>query len=220
MKKNKDGMEIYEIVIDEKDGDTGLLRNSFVDSPAVIYEKINFSKEEVNLNFQVDDTQQKFISVSLVADTVIPRIDEEGKEYGVVFTKDSIVDIVNQFVMNKDVDVNEVSYQHTDELIEGVFLVEHFITKKGVVESPGFKDLPDGSWVTTYHVPDTEQYNKLKADESFNGFSVEITALLMSDEIKPEITEDEVLANIKDILEMGISDEEMETLIKQQLSNI
>ena len=131
MKKNKDGMEIYEIVIDEKDGDTGLLRNSFVDSPAVIYEKINFSKEEVNLNFQVDDTQQKFISVSLVADTVIPRIDEEGKEYGVVFTKDSIVDIVNQFVMNKDVDVNEVSYQHTDELIEGVFLVEHFITKKG-----------------------------------------------------------------------------------------
>jgi hypothetical protein len=101
-----------------------------------------------------------------------------------------------------------------------VFLVEHFITKKGVVEAPGFKDLPEGSWVTCYHVPDTEQYNKLKADESFNGFSVEITALLMSAEIKPEITEDEVLANIKDILEMGISDEEMETLIKQQLSNI
>ena len=209
MENNENKMPIYQIVIDTMDSETGLLRNSFVDDPAVEYTKLDFNKELLKMG--KDDSQQKFMSVSLVADTVIPRLDGEGKLYGVVFTKESINDIVNNYMLSGN--INEVSYQHTEEIIDGVYLVEHFITKKGIVESPFFKDLPDGSWVTTYHVPDTEQYNKLKNDETFNGFSVEISALLENYNYNSISIEDK----IKSILEEDISELEMENKIKELL---
>tara|TARA_R110000765_G_scaffold84278_3_gene163165 strand:+ start:2869 stop:3525 length:657 start_codon:yes stop_codon:yes gene_type:complete len=210
--------EIYEIVIDEVDNETGLLRNSFVQDPAVEYTKIDFSKDGTELlNFSANDTEQKFMSVSLVADRVIPRLDKFNNEYGVYFSVDGIAKIVNKFIISGA--PNEVSYQHTDELIEGVYLVEHFITKEGIVEAPSFKDLPYGSWVTTYHVPDVELYNKLKADETFKGFSVEIAGLLEAQfaNVVVKLSDDELETQIKTILDSDSDDNIKEIEIKSLL---
>lgn len=209
-------IKIYEIKVDMMDEDTGMLRNSFVDHPAVEYTKLDFNKQETKtktISFS-QDSEQKFMSVSMVADTPIPRMDNfSGEVYGIVFTKESIRNIVNKFVM--DGNINEVSFQHTEELIEGVYLVEHFITKEGVVEAPAFKDLPYGSWVTTYYVPDTQLYNKLKADESFNGFSIEISATL--DEMFSSVEEDKLYDEINDVLKSDMTDEDKESKIKDIL---
>ena len=213
----KKEVKIYEIVVDYDNDDMGMMRNSFVDYPAVEYTKFDFKKEEVlkTLAFTDDNSEQKFMSVSMVADTPIPRIDKTtGEEYGIVFSKKSINTIVNKFVM--DGNINEVSFQHTDEIIKGVFLVEHFITKKGVVESPKFKNLPDGSWVTTYYVPDTELYNKLKNDESFNGFSIEISGEL-EEMFKKQESDDEIYFKIEQIIDSCMSDEEKQNKIKNIL---
>ena len=210
-------IKIYEIKVDMMDEDTGMLRNSFVDHPAVEYTKLDFNKQETKtktISFS-QDSQQKFMSVSMVADRPIARLDVfSGEVYGIVFTKESIRDIVNKFVV--DGNINEVSFQHTEQLIDGVYLVEHFITKEGVVEAPAFKDLPYGSWVTTYYVPDTQLYNKLKADETFNGFSIEISATL--DEMFSTIEEDKLYDEIETILESdNLSDEQKEIKIKDIL---
>lgn len=212
---NKD-IKIYQIEIDYEDEELGILRNSFVDYPAVEYTKLDFKEDKVKniISFSKDSSEQRFMSVSMVADTPIPRINEfTGEIYGIVFTKENIKKIVNKFVM--DGNINEVSFQHTNEIIDGVYLVEHFITRKGVVEAPGFKGLPDGSWVTSYYVPDLELYNKLKNDKSFNGFSVEITAKL---EEMFNKTEDIVLEEIKEILYSEKTDEEKEEDIKKKLN--
>jgi len=209
-------IKIYEIKVDMMDEDTGMLRNSFVDHPAVEYTKLDFNKQETKtktISFS-QDSEQKFMSVSMVADTPIPRMDNfSGEVYGIVFTKESIRNIVNKFVM--DGNINEVSFQHTEQLIDGVYLVEHFITKEGVVEAPAFKDLPYGSWVTTYYVPDTQLYNKLKADESFNGFSIEISATL--DEMFSSVEEDKLYDEINDVLKSDMTDEDKESKIKDIL---
>jgi len=210
-------VKIYEIVVDYDDDETGMLRNSFVDDPAVEYTKISFSKETKILQFNENKSEQKFMSVSMIADTPIPRRHPvTGEVFGIVFSKDTIKKIVNKLVMQNK--INEVSFQHTDEIIEDVFLVEHFFVEKGRVESPVYKDVPEGSWITTYWVKDTDTYNRLLEDETFNGFSIEINA-----EIEQVFSncftdiEEYQIKTIQEIVESEDSDESKEAKIKNLL---
>jgi hypothetical protein len=170
---------IYYIDINEDDEQTGMIRNSFVKNPAVEVPYFAFSETEnmVTLSFN-NDSKQSFMSVSMLADTPIPRgIDKNtGKPYSVVFTKDAIRRIVNKFV--ETANINEVSFNHSNQIIDGVILSEHFILEKGRIEIPLFKNVPDGSWITTYYVKNKELYNELKDNPDFTGFSIEINAFI------------------------------------------
>ena len=170
-----ENIKTFEIVVDYE-GDEKMLRNSFVYQPAVEIEKFAFSKEEQKemLIFNKDDNRQCFMSVSILADTPIPRIDREtGEKYNVVFTKETIRVIANKLALEGN--QNEVSWQHTDQIIDGVYLVEQFISEKDRVYSPKF-NVPDGSLIQTYWVKDRKLYDKLANDKSFEGFSIEIEA--------------------------------------------
>jgi len=193
--------KVFEIIVDYDD-ETGMMRNSLVETPAVEIERLAFSKQEEiqQINFSEDSSEQKFISVSMLADTKIPRLAPDGEKYFVVFTKDTIKKIVNKFVMENN--INEVSFQHTDEIVNGIYLVEHFILEKGRVESPLFKDVPDGSWVTTYWVKDKEQYESLKNNPEFNGFSIEINAKI-EEMFNAHFTEDELVEDNQHIIEIN-----------------
>ena len=194
-----------------------MMRNSFVEMPAVEYTKLDFSKQKVDrqvISFAADASEQRFMSVSMVADTPIPRIDEfTGEVFGIEFSKDTIKKIVNKFVM--DGNINEVSFQHKDMIVDGVYLVEHFITREGVVEAPAFEGLPEGSWVTTYWVKDKAQYEALKADKSFNGFSIEISAQL--EEMFSMESQEALCDTIETVLNSDKSDEDKEAEIKALL---
>lgn len=203
---------IYKIKVDYDD-ESGLIRNSFVDEPAVEYHKINFSEEK--LFFSKDKSQQKFFGVSILADTPIPRKTKSGEIYYVVFDKETINVIANKLVMeNKN---NEINYNHMEsEMIEGVFLVEQFLLEKGRVESPMFKSVPDGSLMQTYFVKDKEKYDELANDQNFNGFSVEISAGLehMFESLDKSYLENKV----KDIVfSEDLTDEQKEIELKNIL---
>jgi hypothetical protein len=60
----------------------------------------------------------------------------------------------------------------------------------------GFEDCPDGSWFGSFYVENDEVWNKIKSGE-VKGFSVE--GLFIYD--KPQPTEDEVLSQIKKLLD-------------------
>ena len=204
----------YYIDIDETDLDTGMLRNSFVKDPAVDVDYFAFSKQLKTIAFN-DKTRQSFMSVSMLADTPIPRgIDPvSGKPFSVIFTKDAIRRIVNKFVESEN--IHEVSFNHTDEIINGVILSEHFILEKGRVESPVFDGVPDGSWITTYTVKDKQVYNDLKNNPDFNGFSIEINAFIEQAFNKIQMS----LENqIKDIVFSDLTDDEKQIKIKNLIN--
>ncbi len=163
----------YDIIV-EYDDNSQILRNSFVDEPAVEYTKFSFSKEV--MKFSKIDTHQKFMSVSILADVPIGRLDKAtGEEFTVTFGKNAIEKLVNKRAIQGK--TNDVSYQHNDnkEIMPGIFLVENFISQKGRVTSPLF-DVPDGSLIDIYWVKDKKQYEDLLNDSKFNGFSIELTA--------------------------------------------
>lgn len=167
------GKPIFDIIV-EYDDETGMLRNSFVQNPAVEYERFAFSKLD-EFKFEGNDIEQKFMSVSLLANTPILRKNDKGEEFYVKFPKETIKKIVNKLVMQNK--INEISFQHNEnQIIEGVYLVEHFFSEKGRVESPLFSSVPDGSWITTYWVENKDQYLELKNNPEFRGFSIELNA--------------------------------------------
>ncbi len=201
---------IYIIDFDEDNPNLGLVANSFVTDPAVgIDDNVKlfaFSEEkEHTLHFN-NDEEQKFLSVSLLANTPIPR--KFGK---VVFTEEVIDKLI--LSMTKNNNINNVTFNHNGELVEGIYLTSHFKLKKGRVESPLFEDIPDGSWVTEYYVEDKELYKKLKNTENFKGFSVEILGFIKE-------YEDKVIENnFKTIFSSDISDEEKFNKIKSFLTD-
>jgi len=149
----------------------------------------------------MDEKQQCFMSVSILADTPIPRVDKMGKPFNVVFTKDVIRVIANKLAMEGR--GNEVSWQHTDQIIKGVYLVEQFISEKDRVYSPLF-NIPEGSLVQTYWVKDKKLYEQLSNDPKFQGFSIEIEARIEEAFNFSFSIEDE----IKNILLSDLSDDE------------
>lgn len=211
---------IFEIIIDEESEDSGFIRNSFVKNPAVEVERFAFNKQE-RMVFASDEVEQVFTSVSILADTPIYREGPNGEPFYVVFSKDVIRKIRNKLV--KDGKTNEVSLYHDDNKVQdGIYMVEQFIINKGRIESPLFKDVPDGSLVTSYWVEDRSKYEELLADENFRGFSIEINAhisQLFSKSFDAMYSEDKIVQEIKAItFREDITDLQKEHLIKKVLN--
>jgi len=211
---------IFEIVIDEEAEDSGFIRNSFVENPAVEVERFAFSKQD-KMIFSQNEKEQIFTSVSILADTPILREGPNGEPFYVVFTKDVIRKIRNKLV--KDGKANDISLYHDEnEVQDGIYMVENYITNKDRVESKLF-DVPEGSLITSYWVEDPEHYERLLEDDKFKGFSIEINAKIsqmFSNTFKEMYSESEKIARIKDIaFSEDMSDEDKEKKIRKLLNS-
>ena len=208
---------LYKLKVNYED-ESGVYTNSFVKSPAVKYHKYNFAEEDKFIFTKEDAVKQRFFGVSILADVPIERVNRFTREkYYVMFDAETIEIISNKMAMEGK--LNEVNYNHQEQaVIEGVYLVEQFILEKGRVESPLFKDVPDGSLLQTYYIHDKEMYEGLAADTNFNGFSVEVTAK-MEEFVFAEFDELNLEERIKEItFSENLSDEEKEKQIKNLLS--
>lgn len=212
---------IFEIIIDENNEESGMIRNSGVENPAVDIEYFAFGKENENMIFSKDEKEQVFTSVSILADTPILRKGPNGEPFYVVFSKDVIRKIRNKLV--KDGKTNEFSLYHDEkEIQEGIYMVESYIVDSKRVESKLF-DVPDGSFVTSYWVEDKEMYEKLLADEKFKGFSIELNSQIQqmfSQSFEDMYSEEKKVDRIKDIaFSEDLSDKEKEEKIKKLLNS-
>jgi len=206
----------YNIVVDYDNDNERMMRNSFVNQPAVEIEKFAFNAEV--LNFNKDESKQCFMSVSILADTPIVRKGKDGELFNVVFTKEVIRVIANKLAMEGK--GNEISWQHTSEIIKDVYLVEQFISEKDRVYSPKF-NVPEGSLIQTYWVKDKKLYDTLANDKSFQGFSIELEARIQEAFSSSFTTDNEEVKydKINDILFSDKSDDEKYDEIKNILEN-
>jgi hypothetical protein len=214
----EDKAKIYNVHIEYNDDNEGFMRNSFVGEPAVEINYFTFSKQEKKQSkkmvFSVPGKSQCFMSVSILADTPIPRVDDKGELFYVNFPKEEVRKLNNKFFMNSN--IHEINYNHDSNIkLSGVYLVESFIMERGRIESPIFKDVPDGSLIQTYFVKDKKMYDRLLNDENFNGFSIEIECgiieqfktispenLIKDIAFNSELSEDEKIKKIKYILNL------------------
>ena len=172
------GIPVYEALVS---GDnTGIVRISLVDDPAVIttWQKFSNAARPSAQRFAVADEEKRLIrGVIMRADFPIYRRDvdaETGKvtEYYLIFHADTIRTMAEKFLA--DGRQNKVDTMHDGKEVEDVQLVQWFIKDTAAGVNPqGFDtDIADGSLFAEFHVVNDEVWEQVK-DGTFQGFSLD-----------------------------------------------
>ena len=170
-------LPLYVLDIDENlEDETSVFAVGLVLQPAIERNWHTFSAEEpiVEHKFTVIDEEKRILGGFLmVAEMPIFRKDDDGTQYYVKFTAESIARIVNKLAKSgKPLSFN---LNHDDnQPVKGAYLLSHFIidSKLGMKTPEGFTPAPDGSWFGYVKIDDESVWQKAK-DGDIRGFSVE-----------------------------------------------
>lgn len=188
-------LPIYELMISEDPTDNAEVNFvSLVERPAI---QKNWQAFNNKVNFSIANEERRIISGAIMlADTPIYRRDDSHGEYFVIFSKETIFQIVQRYFKNKyqfNVNINH----RQDMVLDDVYMFESFISDKsrGILPMKGFEDAPDGSWFGSMKVDNDYAWNEAKSG-NLNGFSVEG---IFEYSKKPR-REEQILEEVKKIL--------------------
>lgn len=146
---------------------------SLVESPA-IEETLVALEEQKPIKVQLADEEKYMVySAVLVPDKPIYRRNEDGDEFYIEFTKESIEKMSQEYLMNYR--QNEITLDHAT-MANDITLVESWIKtdmyKDKSVAIGLSEDLPIGTWIAGLKVNQIDAWNRIKNGE-LRGFSVE-----------------------------------------------
>ena len=146
---------------------------ALVDEPAIESEFMMFNKHNRFQFKEVEGEENLLMGYFMIADMEILRMDEKRGAYKVVFPKESIDTIVENFSLN-GLNRNMNEMHNTGNLTEGVFVRNHWQldSKKGIGVPHGFKVEADGSWFGVVKCENPEVKEKVKQG-LYRGFSIE-----------------------------------------------
>jgi hypothetical protein len=164
-------IEEIELVIGDEEVD-GIFAMGWVEDPAIEKDFFYFNKDKTNYVFGKEIEEGKIISPCLIPDKRIYRYDPvTNQEYYVYFTKETIRELAEGFLMNNNHIQN--TEQH-DNQIDGIKLIFSYIVENEhdpIITKYGY-DVPIGTWVVSYKIENEDIRNKIKSGE-INGISIE-----------------------------------------------
>ena len=169
-----DGIPVYQALV-ESEGDTGMVRISLVDDPAVQPDFLAFRNQEARktLAYAVQDEEKRLVlGVVMRADFPIYRRDKDGFEYYIIYKADTIRIMAEKYLTENR--QNTVSIMHREGSdVDGVQMVQYFIKDASKGLSPeAFADIADGSLFAEFHVTNDDVWGEIKAG-TYKGFSLE-----------------------------------------------
>lgn len=148
---------------------------SLVEDPAMEIELVYMSKEEekkVEVCLESDEKHLVYSAV-LIPDKPIYRLTEDGTEFYLEFTKESIEKMAQDFMLNYR--QKDITLEHAEEATE-VSVVESWIKYSPTMDKSvalGFdSELPIGTWFAGMKINNIETWDKIKSGE-LKGYSVE-----------------------------------------------
>ena len=163
-------MRIVELIIDEKDEESGISAVSVVESPAIESNFIHLSKHEIELK-EVDAEKRILMGAALIPNKQIYRKNDKTKdEYYIYFSEATIRKASELFLINAN--QNNSTLEHSQKL-KGMSVVESWIVEGENDKSKNYGfNFPKGTWVISMKVNNDEIWNKVKLGE-VKGFSIE-----------------------------------------------
>jgi len=212
-------LPLYVLDIEENlEDETSVFAVGLVLQPAIERNWQTFSEDEkpIEHKFTVVDEEKKILGGFLiVSEQPIYRRDEDGTEYYVKFTAESISKIVNKLAKSgKPLSFN---LNHDDNLqVKGAYLLSHFIidSKLGMKTPDGFTPAPDGSWFGYVKIEDDAVWNMAKKGE-IKGFSVEG----YFNDKKVDEADQKVYEEIKNKLINNMEFNKLKTVLGEDLTN-
>ena len=165
------GLPVYDAII--PDEESGMMRISLVDDPAVMSNFKAFDRDRKMLMYAVTDEERRLVhGVVMRADFPIFRRDNSLGEYYIIYKADTIRQMAEKYLVeNRQNDVNLMHRENSD--VEGVQMVQYYIkdTAKGISPA-GFEDIADGSLFAEFHIVNDEVWKAVK-EGTYRGFSLE-----------------------------------------------
>jgi len=162
-------MRIVELIIDEKDDESGISAVSVVESPAIESDFLALKKHEIELK-EVDAEKRILMGAALIPNKQIYRKNDKNEEYYIYFSEETVRKASELFFMNSN--QNNATLEHKDK-IEGMSVVESWIVEGSHDKSMNYGfNFPKGTWVISMKVNNDEIWNKVKLGE-VKGFSIE-----------------------------------------------
>lgn len=182
--KRKKQAPIFNISIDET-GETGVNLVSFVSRPAIESDFIALAKEAC-LALAKDEHKQILTGPVLIPNKQIFRLSESQEPYYIQFSAETIEGIRNKFF--KQGHTTSTNYEH-ELALDGNYVVESWIvadSDKDKSAAIGLPQLPPGTWMLSYHVPDKEFWLSEIMSGKVKGFSLE--GFFKQEEIKEQLS--------------------------------
>ena len=187
-------MRIVELIIDETDETSGIEAISLVETPAIESNFIALNKHEILLK-EIDSEKRILMGAALIPDKSIYRRNDQGDEYYIYFSKDTVRKASELFF--KKSNHKNATFEHKDK-IEGVTIVESWIVEDKAKDKTSLygMDVPVGTWMVSAKIDDKELYNKAKSGE-IKGFSIEG---YFADKYDMSKQKDEIISKLKELL--------------------
>lgn len=163
-------LPLYEIFVGDGD-DTGISLISLVDKPAIGVKGMAFSDASV-MSFKKEEDKQIIVGPALIPDIKIKREDENGNQYFVKFSKETIQKMVEKF--NRYGSNRRINAQHTERMVDA-FIVEDWIVEDPLYDKSrkyGF-EVPVGTYMIKVKVDDKDFWENEVKGEAMYGFSIE-----------------------------------------------
>ena len=161
------GIPVYDALI--TDEETGMMKISLVDDPAVMSDFLAFDNIRKMQMYSVTDEEKRLVrGVVMRADFPIYRRDERMGEYYIIYKPETIRAMAEKYLAESR--QNDVNVMHSTD-VDGVQMVQWFIKGDGVSVT-GFDDIADGSLFAEFHILNDEVWNAVKAGD-YKGFSLE-----------------------------------------------
>jgi hypothetical protein len=152
----------------------------------------------------VNDEERIVIGPAMIPNKKIFRRDEDGTEYEVFFTKETIRIIAEKFY-RKGFQNNGNEMHDSSKPVDMVFFQSWIADEsKGIPKMKQFESLPDGTWFLGAKVNSDEAWAKVK-DGTFKGFSVEgmfdMMPIKMSMKMSEETAAKVIIDQLKELLQ-------------------
>lgn len=183
----------------------GVFAISLVNAPATQETFIAMAKQDKIVKFaKVDEEQRILMGLVLQPDQLIYRVDENGDEFEMFFSAETIKDFSQNFFQS-GFQLNS-KLEH-DEPIEGVTFVESWLVENPKVDKSAAFGLeyPKGSWLVSMKVDNDDIWNNYIKTGELKGFSID--GMVELEEV-----------NFKSNIQMSKSNKNILALLKQIVS--
>ena len=188
----------------------GVFAISLVNAPATEETFIAMAKQEKIVKFaKVDEEQRILMGLVLQPDQLIYRVDEDGNEFEMFFSAETIKDFSQNFFQS-GFQLNS-KLEH-DEPIEGVTFVESWLVENPKVDKSAAFGLeyPKGSWLVSMKVDNDDIWNNYIKTGELKGFSIDGMVELEEVNLKTNIQMSKSNKNILALLKQIVSGAEQE----------
>ena len=188
----------------------GVFAISLVNAPATEETFIAMSKQEKIVKFaKVDEEQRILMGLVLQPEQLIYRVDEDGNEFEMFFSAETIKDFSQNFFQS-GFQLNS-KLEH-DEPIEGVTFVESWLVENPKVDKSAAFGLeyPKGSWLVSMKVDNDDIWNNYIKTGELKGFSIDGMVELEEVTLKSNIEMSKNNKNILALLKQIVSGAEQE----------